>query len=445
MQDPYEYYRYLRENDPVHEIPGTGAYLVTRAQTIYDVVGNTEVFSSVSGEFLHKGEWEKPGLRGVSTAGYAAGDGGNAGGGVAGADPPDHTRQRKVVARKLSTANMRAMEPEFRALMDEAMADIPPDGRFEWMGRVAEPLPMVMVARILGLPDSLAPQLKKQGYESLERISGFVSEARVHEIEGHTIEDLTPLIEAYLRAKEDSTPFAGTMIGMLAQAVVDGELSDIEAMTILTVLIAAGGESTTSLTGTAVRILAERADLQHQLRADPSLIPAFVEEACRFDPPFRGHYRTVKEEVELEGTTVPAGSHLVLVWPAANRDPAVYDHPDEVRLDPPQPTAPLGLRVGHPSVRWRAPRAGRGEGRHRDLARQDAVVPSRPGGSAAAVSPQPDGPAPRLTPTGPRAPPVSWMVAQGQHVGWSGQNCFFARLSSVSQKVLSVVQDDLLR
>ena len=154
-------------------------------------------------------------------------------------------------------------------------------------------------------------------------------------IQGHTIEDLTPLIEAYMRAKEDSAPFAGTMIGILAQAVVDAELSDMEALGILTVLIAAGGESTTSLTGTAVRILAERADLQHQLRGDPSLVPAFVEEACRFDPPFCGHYRTVKEDVELEGTTVPAGSHLVLVWPAANRDPAAYDQPDEVRLTDP--------------------------------------------------------------------------------------------------------------
>ena len=77
------------------------------------------------------------------------------------------------------------------------------------------------------------------------------------------------------------------MIGIMAQAVVDAELNDVEAMSILGVLIAAGGESTTSLTGTGVRILAEQLDLQERLRADPSLVPAFVEEACRFDPPLR--------------------------------------------------------------------------------------------------------------------------------------------------------------
>lgn len=150
------------------------------------------------------------------------------------------------------------------------------------------------------------------------------------------------------------------MIGILAQAVVDGEINDFEAISILNVVIAAGGESTTSLTGSAVRILAERPDLQDQLRADPSLVPAFVEEACRFEPPFRGHYRTVTRDVELEGKTVPAGSHLVLMWPAANRDPAVYEYPDEVRLDRPNPRQHLGfgwgihLCVGAPLARVEA-------------------------------------------------------------------------------------------
>ena len=357
VQDPYDYYRYLRENDPVHQVAGTGAYLVTRAETIFDVVGRPEVFSSMSGDFLHKGDWSAPALRPI-TSGYSVGD--NGGGGVATVDPPDHGRQRKVVTQKLSTANMRAMEPEFRALVDNAMGDISADGSFEWMSRVAEPLPMVMVARILGLPDALAPHLKKQGYASVERISGFVSEDRIKQLEHDAMDDLAPVIEAYTRAKEDSTAYSAAMIGILAQAVVNGELNDVEAISILTVLIAAGGESTTSLTGTAVRLLAERPDIQDRLRTDPSLVPAFVEEACRFDPPFRGHYRVTTQDVELEGTMLPAGSHLVLMWPAANRDPAAYESPDEVRLDRPNPRHHLGfgwgihLCVGAPLARIEA-------------------------------------------------------------------------------------------
>ena len=357
VQEPYDYYQHLRETDPVHEVPGTGAYLITRMEMIYDIVARTETFSSVSGEFLHKGEWAVPGLR-PGSSGYS---GDNIGGGVlATVDPPDHGRQRKVVTRKLSTANMRAMEPEFRDLVNDAIGDVPTNGRLEWMSQVAEPLPMVMVARILGLPDGLAPDLKKQGYASVERISGFVPEERINQLEADGADGLTAVIEAYNKAKEDPSAYPDTMIGIAAQAVLDEELSDLEAIGTLTLLIAAGGESTTSLTGTGVRILAERPDLQERLRADPSLIPAFVEEACRIDPPFRGHYRVVTHDTELAGKPLPAGSHLVLMWPAANRDESAYDQPDEVLLDRRNPRHHVGfgwgihLCVGAPLARVEA-------------------------------------------------------------------------------------------
>jgi cytochrome P450 len=356
VQDPHEYYRNLRESDPVHEVVGTGTFLVTRMDLIHDVVGQTETFSSRSVEFLHKGDWAVPGLRPAAT-GYSSEV---AGGAIATADPPDHGRQRKVVARKLSTDSTRAMEPEFRVLVADALSDIGPDGQFEWMSGVAEPLPMVMVARILGLPDALAPELKKQGYAMVERIGGFVPEDRIPQLEAEGINGLAPVLGAYLDAKEGSNLYRDGLIGIVAQAVNSGELDDLEALGILSVLIAAGGESTTSVTGTAVRILAERPELQDELRRRPSLVPSFVEEALRYDPPFRGHYRLVTRDTELGGKPLPAGSRLVLAWPAANRDEGVFDQPDEIRLDRPNPRYHVGfgwgihLCVGAPLARVEA-------------------------------------------------------------------------------------------
>ncbi len=356
VQDPYPFYEDLRERDPVHEIPGTGVFLVTRADLVKEVTGRPDLFSSRSGAFLHKGDWETPGLRPLA-AGYADGDGG---GGLAGTDPPDHARQRRVVSRKLSNANVRAMEPEFRTLVEDAIGAAAREGCVEWMGQVAEPLPMVMVTRILGLPDELAPALKKQGYAAVERISGFVSEDRIEQLEAESASGLAPVIDAYASAKASPDRWSGTMIGLLAQAVSDGELDDVEAISILNVLIAAGGESTTSLTGTGARILAERPDLQDRLRGDPSLVPSFVEEACRIDAPFRGHYRVVTRAVQLGGKHLAPGSHLVLVWPAANRDQEAFDDPDEIRLDRPNPRHHLGfgwgihLCVGAPLARVEA-------------------------------------------------------------------------------------------
>jgi cytochrome P450 len=264
---------------------------------------------------------------------------------LAAADPPDHTRQRKVVARRLSTNAMQEMEPEFRELVDRVLDAALRTGRIEWMSELAEPLPMVMVARVLGVPDDQAPRLKEQGYASVEAISGFISEERLAAL-GQPIMDVGPVVDVYLEARESARYDRNTLIGVCAEAVDNGELTEEEALAMLFLIVSAGGESTTSLTGTAVRILAERPDLQDRLRRKPALIPSFVEEACRIDPPFRGHYRHVLSDTDLNGVEIPAGSTVVLVWPAANRDPDVFSNAEDIHLDRPNPRQHVGFGWG---------------------------------------------------------------------------------------------------
>jgi cytochrome P450 family 144 len=284
---------------------------------------------------------------------------GEAGAVLATADPPDHSRQRKVVSRRLSTTAMQEMEPQFRLLVDQALDDALAAGRIEWMSELAEPLPMVMVARILGVSDDTAPRLKEQGYASVEAIGGFVSDERLSEL-GRPMMDVGPVVDAFIEERASTEHDRGSLLGVCAQAVQDGELTDEEAFAILFLLVAAGGESTTSLTGTGARILAERPDLQDRLRRDPSLIPAFVEEACRIEPPFRGHYRRVVADTRLGGVEIPAGSTLVLAWTAANRDANAFPHPDDIDLERPNPRQHVGfgwgihLCVGAPLARIEA-------------------------------------------------------------------------------------------
>jgi cytochrome P450 len=358
VEQPHDYYRRLREADPVHHIAGTDAYLVARLDLIQEVVADTAIYSSRSAEFLHLGPDGVPSLLPPMT-GPIADAGEVAAGTLAAADPPDHGRQRKVISRVLSTGAIHAREAEFRALIDQALDPIVETGSVEWMRDVAEPLPMVMVARVLGLPDATAPALKESGYAAVEQISGFVAEDRRPMLE-QAMADLGPVVDAYMAARSRSDPDQTTVIGACAQAVADGELDDMEAFGMLAILLAAGGESTTSLLGTGARILAEQPELQARLRAEPDLIPRFVEEACRVDPPFRGHYRRVLRETELGGVTLPAGARLVLLWPAANRDPETFTHPEEVDLGRQNPRHHLGfgwgihLCVGAPLARMEA-------------------------------------------------------------------------------------------
>jgi cytochrome P450 len=359
VEDPHDYYAHLCATDPVHELPGTGTFLVTRMDLIREVVAKPAAFSSVSTKFLHhRADGAAPGLRPATPDVDLDLD--QSGGSVlATADPPDHTRQRKVVTRRLSTAVMHEMEPEFRVLVDDVLDDALTIGTIEWMSQLAEPLPMIMVARILGLDDSFAPALKEQGYASVEAISGFVTDERMAEL-GAPMMNVGPVVDAYLEARAAHHYDTETLIGVCAQAAESGELTDLEALATLFLLVSAGGESTTSLTGTGVRILAERPDLQDRLRREPHLVPAFVEEACRVDPPFRGHYRSVVTDTELGGVEIPGGSTLVLAWPAANRDGAVFANPDEIDLDRPNPRQHVGfgwgihLCVGAPLARVEA-------------------------------------------------------------------------------------------
>lgn len=355
VEEPHPYFAHLREQDPVHYIEGTDTFLVSRLALIQQVIADTTTYSSHSNEFLSVASDGTPSLRGVLDGEVGA----DLPGILATADPPDHTRQRRVLGRVLSAGAIARREPEMQALVDDALRRHIELGQVEWMAAIAEPLPAVVVARLLGLPDETAPSLKEVGYASVEQIGGFVSEGRAAELRA-AMSDLGPVGEAYGRARNGDGPGPDTVIGACADAVAVGELNDLEAFGILILLVSAGTESTTSLLGSGVRLLAQDAVLQARLRKDPALIPTFVEEACRIEPPFRGHYRVVTRDAVLGGVDIPAGSHVVLVWPAANRDPDAFEDPDSVELDRESPRRHVGfgwgihLCVGAPLARLEA-------------------------------------------------------------------------------------------
>ena len=103
-------------------------------------------------------------------------------------------------------------------------------------------------------------------------------------------------------------------------------------MAIMIVLVGAAGESTSSLVGSAIRLLAEDKVMQAQLRSDSSLIESYIEEVVRLESPFKGHYRVVLNETTLGGVNLPTGARVFLQWAAANRDPSIFSQPDMLDL-----------------------------------------------------------------------------------------------------------------
>jgi len=357
VESPHRAFAQLREHDPVHRIEGTNVFAVSRLDLIREVVADPATFSSQTDEFLHVRPGHDAELR---SAGGADLDEPTPLAVLAIADPPDHTRQRKVLSRVLSTNAVATRESEFGDLFDHSFAPHRDAGSVEWMEAIAEPLPMLMLARILGAPDDVAPFLRRFGYAAVELTNGFTTPEREDEIRA-LLFDLGPIGDLYADARGGGGPDSTTVIGACARAVDAGDLDDLEALAIIMMMAAAGGESTTSLLGSAVRLLAEDQSLQSRLRDAPELVPAFVEEVCRLEPPFRGHYRRVVRDAVLAGVDVPKGSRLILLWPAANRDERlVPERPDAIDVDRLAPRQHVGfgwgthLCIGAPLARLEA-------------------------------------------------------------------------------------------
>jgi cytochrome P450 len=136
------------------------------------------------------------------------------------------------------------------------------------------------------------------------------------------------------------------ILGVIAAAVATGDLELGVGHVIMHTLLSAGGESTTSLLGSAIHMLATNPALQARLRDEPELVTPFIEEALRLESPFRYHLRHATRTTEVRGVPIAAGSTVLLLWGAANRDPAEYDHPDDVVLDRPMPRHHLAFGRG---------------------------------------------------------------------------------------------------
>jgi cytochrome P450 len=245
---------------------------------------------------------------------------------LATADDPFHLVHRRSLNRPFGVPRMADLEPPLRAMVRELLDARVPNGRIEWVEGLSSLLPIRAIALVLGLPDEDTAQLKHWSDEGIEVLSGFATAARLAECMGQ-IEDFTRYLAQKLAA-----PSTG-VLHTIADAMRAGEYDADTAIPILVQLVGAGSDSTTGLTGSCALALATHPDVQQALRADPTRIPAFVEEVLRLETPFRGHFRHVRRDCTIGGVDVRADERLLLLWAAANRDPRVYERPDEIDLD----------------------------------------------------------------------------------------------------------------
>jgi cytochrome P450 len=189
----------------------------------------------------------------------------------------------------------------------------------------------VIAERVIGFRDPDPEQIRRWMFQGSRLVGGLLTLDQMAELSGEAA-GLVPWVAAQLDAAIAS-PSDGDVLSAAAAAVRSGALTHEEAAFTLMVLVGAGAETTTSLIGIAIGLLAQRPDLQDELRADPAKVPVFIEEVLRYEAPFRYHPRTAARAVELNGVEIPEGALVLLLWASANRDEAVFEHPDEIELD----------------------------------------------------------------------------------------------------------------
>lgn len=318
--DPYPFYAQARHDEPVCHVPYLNLWLVTRHEDALTVLRDPTRFSSA--DFLKPMIPWPPEIAKILDSGYPEAPG------LVNNDPPAHDRIRALFSAAFSPRRVAEMEPDIRALAHELVDQFADQGQVDLVHHFSDPLPMMVIGDLLGIPRSdirmlkgwcddrmllYAPEIPlEQKLIYAEHYMAFqrYCEAMIEHRRSHPCDDLTTA---------------------LVNARIDGmtPLTNAEIIVNMLILFFAGHETTSSLIAQMIYLLLTNPEQWQALQADRSLIPAVIEESLRIASPVQGEPRTATEPVELGGAQVPAGSRLHVMYAAANHDPAVFPDPEQ--------------------------------------------------------------------------------------------------------------------
>jgi cytochrome P450 len=259
-------------------------------------------------------------------------------------DPPKHTAHRALLLRLITPKRLKENEEFMWRLADRQLDEFIERGACEFVHDYANPFTLLVIADLLGVPEEDHATFRKemQGGRH-DRALGTEDDGRVsHKPLEFLYDRFTAYIEDRRREPRDD------VMTLLATATFpDGTLPDVhDVMLIAANLFAAGQETTARMLGTALRTFGERPDLQRELRSERDRVPAFIEECVRIESPIQGNFRLARVSTAVGGVDIPAGTTLMVLEGAANRDPRQFDDPDEFRIDRPNGRQHVGFGFG---------------------------------------------------------------------------------------------------
>jgi cytochrome P450 len=309
VDDPHPVYRVLCEEHPVYHCEKRDLWVFSRYEDILAAVKDAETYSSAQGIVPSGFKPENPIM--IVT------------------DPPGHTSTRKAVMRAFTPRRIDALQRRIREFARQLIGAFPERGEIDAFEHFTDPLPIYVIAEMLGVDASERPMFKRCGdvivYSSGKDPAELIAAQQ----------ELTSYLADIFEERRRSP--GNDLISLLLTKSPEGRaLTEEELLGLCFLLLVAGTETTTSALGNAMWLLQHHRDARAKLAADPALIPNAVEEILRFDSPVQGLSRVTLREVTLHGRTIPKGARVHLLYAAANRDPRVFADPDrfDIRRSP---------------------------------------------------------------------------------------------------------------
>ena len=332
LEDPYPYFDELRSQGPVLPLPHLGVVAVTGYEEIHEVYRDTDSFSScnsVVGPFasfpvplegdditriVNDNRDQLPMHEHMVTM-----------------DPPEHTQERALLMRLITPKRLKDNETFMWRLADQQLDEFIGDGRCEFISAYAQPFAMLVVADLLGVPEE-DHQRFREGF-GLSRKPGVVGAGAEGNPGENPLSWLDDLFSRYVDNRRNE-PRQDVLTSLARATYPDGTTPPVTSVVrTATFLFAAGQETTARLLAAALKHLSEHPDLQDELREHKDRIPNFIEEALRVESPVKTDFRLTLRTTTVAGVEISAGTPVMLLNGAANRDPRRFECPHDFRID----------------------------------------------------------------------------------------------------------------
>lgn len=333
VADPYPYFDFLRGQCPVHREGQHGVVMVTGYDEAVEIQNDAERYSSCNSVMGPFAQFPVP-LEGddisdvIDAHRYELPFSDM----ILCLDPPEHTANRSLLMRLITPKRLKEQQAYMREVAERQIDTFIDSGEIEFTRDFATPYTMLIIADLIGVPEE-----ERDGFlKGMLRPKGGTVGGTGGDEMGH--DPLAWLYEQFAAYVEDRRrdPREDVLTGLATATFPDGSLPEVmDVVRVAAIIFAAGHESSTRFLTAALMILGEHPEVQAQLRADPSLMTNFLEECLRFESVVKGDFRLTRVPTEIAGVELPAGTNVMLLHGAANRDPRKFEDPAEFKLDRP--------------------------------------------------------------------------------------------------------------